>query len=90
MEDLIDALQKWLRRNSTETSTEQHKKSEKHLFTLKGEKPTPYCLFCRKQDHWSDSCTVVAELVDRRKFFMDHSLCFNCGRSGHRAEQCRR
>lgn len=90
MEDLIDALQKWLRRNNTETSTEQHKKPEKHLFTLKGEKPTPYCLFCRKQDHWSDSCTVVKELVDRRKFFMDHSLCFNCGRSGHRAEQCRR
>ena len=90
MEDLIDALQKWLRRNNTETSTEQHKKPEKHLFTLKGEKPTPYCLFCRKQDHWSDSCTVVTELVDRRKFFMDHSLCFNCGRSGHRAEQCRR
>ena len=27
MEDLIDALQKWLRRNYTETSTEQHKKS---------------------------------------------------------------
>ena len=38
MEDLIDALQKWLRRNNTEPSTEQHKKSEKHLFTLKGEK----------------------------------------------------
>ncbi|XP_068739583.1 uncharacterized protein [Montipora capricornis] len=90
MEDLIDALQKWLRRNSIETSNEQHKKSEKYLFTLKGEKPTPYCLFCRKQDHWSDSCTVVTELVDRRKFFMDHSLCFNCGRSGHRSEQCRR
>ena len=78
MEDLIDALQKWLRRNNTETSTEQHKKSEKHLFTLTGEKPTPYCLFCRKQDHWSDSCTVVTELGDRRKFFLDHSLCFNC------------
>ena len=26
-EDLIDALQKWLRRNNTETSTEQHKKT---------------------------------------------------------------
>jgi len=90
MEDLVDALQKCLRKNNTETSTEQHKRSEKHLFTLKGEKPTPYCLFCRKQDHWSDICTVETELVDRRKFFMDHSLCFNFGRSGHRAEQCRR
>ena len=90
MEDLIDALQKWLRRNHTETSAEQHKKSEKHLFTLKGEKPTPYCLFCRKHDHWSDSCTVVTELADRKRFFKDHSLCFNCGRSSHRAEQCRK
>ena len=35
-------------------------------------------------------CTVVTELVDRRKSFMDHSFCFNCGRLGHRAEQCRR
>ena len=42
MEDLIDALQKWLRRNNTETSTEQQKKSDKHLFKLRGEKPTPY------------------------------------------------
>ena len=67
MEDLIDALQKWLRRNNTETSTEQHKKSEKHLFMLKGEKPTPYCLFCRKQDHWSDSCTTVETLSNSRR-----------------------
>ena len=59
MEDLIDALQKWLRRNNTKTSTEQHKKSEKHLFTLKGEQSTLYCPFFRKKDHWSDSCTVV-------------------------------
>ena len=41
MGDLIDAQQKWLRRNNTETSTEQHRKSEKHLFMLKGGKPTP-------------------------------------------------
>ena len=79
-----------LEENNTETSTEQHRKSEKHLFMLKGGKPTPYCLFCRKQDQWSDSCSVVTELADRRKFFVDHSLCFNCGRSTHRVEQCRR
>lgn len=48
MEDLIDALQKWPRRNNTETITEQHKKPKKHLFTLKEEKPTPNCLFCRQ------------------------------------------
>ena len=85
MEDLIDALQKWLRRNHVENS-----KCEKHLFTEKGDKQTPYCLFCRKQDHWSVNCTVVTALADRKKFFVDRNLCFNCGRSNHRADQCRR
>ena len=85
MEDLIDALQKWLWRNHVENS-----KCEKHLFTEKGDKQTPYCLFCRKQDHWSVDCTVVTALPDRKKFFVDQNLCFNCGRSNHRADQYRR
>ena len=78
MEDLIDALQKWLRRTTQRPALNNTRRLRSHLFMLKGEKPTPYCLFCRKQDHWSYSCTVVTELVDRRKFFMDHILCFNC------------
>ena len=86
MENLIDALQKWLRRNHVENS-----KCEKHLFTQRPENnQSPYCLFCRKRDHWSENCTVVTELANRKKFFVDHNLCFNCGRSNHRAEQCRR
>ena len=86
MEDLIDALQKWLRRNHVESS-----KCEKHLFSQKqGDKLKPYCLFCRKQEHWSEDCTLVTALADRKKFFVDHNLCFNCGRSNHRADQCRR
>ena len=86
MEDLIDALQKWLRRNHVESS-----KCEKHLFSQKqGDKLKPYCLFCRKQEHWSEDCTLVTALADRKKFFIDHNLCFNCGRSNHRADQCRR
>ena len=52
-EDLIDALQKWLRRSHVENS-----KCEKRLFTEKGDKQKPYCLFCRKQDHWSVKCTI--------------------------------
>ena len=40
MEDLIDALQKWLRRNHVKSS-----KCEKHLFSQKqGDKLKPYCL----------------------------------------------
>ena len=86
MEDPIDALQKWLRRNHVERS-----KCEKHLFSQKqGDNLKPYCLSCRKQEHWSEDCTLVIALADRKKFFVDHNLCFNCGRSNHRADQCRR
>ena len=86
MEDLIDALQKWLTRNHVESS-----KCKKHLFSQKqGDKLKPYCLFCRKQEHWSEDCTLVTALADRKKFFIDHNLCFNCGRQNHRADQCRR
>ena len=66
MEDVIDALQKWLRRNHVESS-----KCEKHLFSQKqGGKLKPYCLFCRKQEHWSEDCTLVTALADRKKFFV--------------------
>ena len=79
LEGLIDALQKWLRINHVESS-----KCEKHLFSQKQvDKLKPYCLFCRKQEYWSEDCTLVTALADRKKFFVDHNLCFNCGRSNH-------
>ena len=81
MKDFMDALEKW--RNHAENSI-----CEKHLFKENGEKQTPYCLFCRKQDHWSVSCTVVISLADRKKFFVDRNLCFNCERSNHLADRC--
>ena len=65
MEDLIDALQEWLRRNHVESS-----KCEKASVLTE-----PYCLFCRKQKHWSEDCTLVTTLADRKKFFVDHNLC---------------
>ena len=36
------------------------------------------------------NCTVVTALADRKKFSVDRNLCFNCGRSNHRPDQCRR
>ena len=41
MEDLINALQKWLRRNHVEKG-----KSEKHPFVEKEDHQMPYWLFC--------------------------------------------
>ena len=37
MQDLIDAIHKWLRRNSTETGADQPEKSEKYWYTQQGE-----------------------------------------------------
>ena len=33
---------------------------------------------------------TVKELGERRKFFMENNLCFNCGRLGHRTHHCRK
>ena len=71
--------------------TSQVANAKKHLFSQKqGDKLKPYCLFCRKQEHGSEDCTLVTTLADRKKFFVDHNLCFNCGRSNHRSDQYRR
>ena len=36
------------------------------------------------------NCTIVTALADKKKFFIDRNLCFNCGHSNHRADQCHR
>ena len=33
---------------------------------------------------------MVSGLVNRKKFFVDHNLCFNCGHVNHRADQCQK
>jgi hypothetical protein len=51
-------------------------------------KPKPKCIFC-SEEHWSDECKRVVTRDQRKKFFVDKNLCFNCGRTGHRGSQCR-
>ena len=73
MEYLTDALQKWLRRNYVESS-----KCEKHLFSQKqGDKLKPCCLFCQKQEHCSEDCTLVSTLGHRKKFFCRSQFVFS-------------
>ena len=90
MENLIKNLQGWLKRNNYEDSsrhTGEHKRKERNWFGGEG-KPKPKCIFC-KGEHWSDECKTVVVQAERKKFFVDKNLCFNCGRSGHRGSQCR-
>ena len=80
MQDLIDAIHKWLRRNGTETGADQPEKSEKHWYTQQGENLKSQLYFFGgggdKQDHRSENCTpprspCITALEDRRKFFIN-------------------
>ena len=50
-------------------------------------KQGPKCLFC-DQPHVSSNCNDVKELAERRKYFKDNRLCFNCGNKIHQARDC--
>ena len=92
MEDLLKALQKWLKINKAEDPPRKHdEKREGNWYTGKREQKVhakPHCLFCEK-DHWGEACEVVNTIAKRREFFMTKRLCFNCGRPGHREKECR-
>ena len=98
MENLIESLGKWLKRNKPEEqidSQPETTKREKHWYS-KGEgrtsasKPSrqgPNCMFC-KESHWGDACPTYDTLEKRKKFFVKGKLCFNCGKHGHRENKC--
>ena len=87
MEILISNLQKWLRRNKVEDSSKSGRKAEGNYYERESRKS--HCIFCERDDHWSDKCKTVVRLEERKKFFAEKKLCFNCGRAGHRGKQCR-
>ena len=82
MENLIKALQKWLKRNQPEAGKE---KRERHWLSQRG----AHCIFGCKESHWGDACPEYDTLEKRRRFFSEHRLCFNCAQSGHRENKCR-
>ena len=49
----------------------------------------PTCVYCSSHSHRSSGCTKVLDVASRREFLKSNRLCFNCGRSGHAAAQCR-
>ena len=98
MENLINAIQGWLKRNKIEdASSKEHgesRKRERNFFNQKDaaefnpKERGPYCIFCEGK-HWGDVCTTYDTVAKRRQFFVEKRLCFNCGRAGHRENKCR-
>ena len=93
MKDLLDNLQQWLKRNKMTaelSKSSDHPKRERQWWTQKGEKKSKdrKCLFC-EENHWSDTCPSQDTKEKRKAFFVACRLCFNCGSSGHRANECK-
>ena len=88
MEKLIDNIQSWLKRNKP--SYENHKR-ERSMYTRRGGEKNGkkgQCVFC-KPDHWGDKCKSYVTGDQRKKFFVENRLCFNCVSPGHRGSECR-
>ncbi|XP_028415672.1 uncharacterized protein LOC114539136 [Dendronephthya gigantea] len=92
MERLIDNLQGWLRRNKSPHDNNRRDSRERSMYTRrggdKGGKRGSQCVFC-KAEHWSDKCSSYTTTEQRKKFFVENKLCFNCASPGHRGSECR-
>ena len=99
MSNLIDCLQKLLRRNKVEDSntkqtSDPRRKRENSLFTQRKDnennkgKKIPCCIFC-KSEHWSDTCESCVTTVQTKTYFTENKLCFNGRSPGHMARHCR-
>lgn len=51
------------------------------------QKRNPECYFCKK-DHYSNKCTEITNIQDRKKILMETKRCFNCLKIGHQAQVC--
>ena len=95
MTNLLQLIQKWLKRNKVEGSPrEENKKKEKHFYSNRGEATgpprdkRPHCVYC-EGSHWGDSCPNYNTIESRKRFLAEKKLCFNCTGAGHQASQCR-
>ena len=56
---------------------------------LRGRKKNKHYVTFFVENKVTGASVTVKELDDRRQFFMENNLRFNCGRSGYRPHQCR-
>lgn len=92
MENLIDNIQRWLRRNKLSHDCHKRDSRERNMYIRrKGDKDgrrSVQCVFC-KLDHWSDKCKSCVITKQRKNFFVENKLCSNCALRGHRGNECR-
>lgn len=82
--------------NSNNASNISHpgllSRRERHPSTSNGvsktlPKPPDPCFFCQGE-HYSNYCTVVNTLEDRKEFYENRNRCLKCGRSRNHKHEC--
>ena len=47
------------------------------------------CVFCKKDNHYSNQCKIITDVKFRCEFLKKNHLCFNCFKSGHSKKNCK-
>ena len=89
MNNLIESIYAWLRRNKVDESAKETERKEKHWYAGNSnrERRKPKCIFC-DAEHWSDKCDKYESTEKRKQHFRENKLCFNCGKKGHQEGKC--
>ena len=46
------------------------------------------CVFCKKDNHYSNQCRIITDVKLRCEFLKKNRLCFNCFKTGHVKKDC--
>ena len=47
------------------------------------------CVFCKKDNHYSNQCKIITDVKLRCEFLKKNNLCFNCFKLGHSKKNCK-
>ena len=88
-EELIKALDIWMRKNPlNDSKSELPRFSKKVYATQQPSYDRKACVYCEQSTHKPVECPVICNVEERRKILMDKKLCFNCTRPNCRASRC--
>ena len=95
----VYALQKWTERNPIPVKPSD-KNQDVYPFKRASRDSIVYnthqvetrlrgCVYCDSADHRPHECDKVTDVSERRKFFLQKQLCFNCAGQDHKATECK-